>query len=82
MASSALVTRSPPDETREPFACQRRDVRDNGAGTPDGTVRAGAGLMNMRDRLATLTGDVQISSTPGVGTTVSGRVPTRAQGGV
>jgi signal transduction histidine kinase len=58
----------------------RFSVRDDGAGTPDGTVRAGAGLMNMRDRLATLTGDIRISSTPGVGTTVSGRVPTRAQG--
>jgi signal transduction histidine kinase len=32
----------------------------------------GTGLQNMRDRLATLGGDVGISSTPGAGTTVSG----------
>jgi signal transduction histidine kinase len=30
----------------------------------------------MRDRLAAVGGDVDVSSTPGVGTTVRGRVPT------
>jgi signal transduction histidine kinase len=51
-------------------------VRDDGSGTADGTVVAGAGMTNMRDRLAAVGGDVTVSSTPGVGTTVRGWVPT------
>jgi signal transduction histidine kinase len=54
----------------------RFSVRDDGAGTPDGTVRAGAGITNMRDRLAAVGGDVEVSSMPGHGIEVRGRVPT------
>ena len=57
----------------------RFSVRDDGAGTPDGTVRAGAGLTNMRDRLEAIGGDVAVRSTPGAGTVVRGRVPASAQ---
>jgi signal transduction histidine kinase len=54
----------------------RFSVRDDGAGTPDGAVRAGAGITNMQDRLAAVGGHVAVVSTPGVGTVVRGRVPT------
>ena len=61
-------------------AALRFSVRDDGAGTPDGTIRAGNGLTNMRDRVAALGGDIQITTIPHVGTTVSGSVPTRGGG--
>jgi signal transduction histidine kinase len=60
----------------------RFSVRDDGAGTRDGTVRAGAGITNMRDRLAAVGGEVSITSTPGVGTIVRGQVPTPPQAAV
>jgi signal transduction histidine kinase len=57
----------------------RFSVRDDGAGAHDGSVRPGAGMTNMHDRLAAVGGDVSVSSTPGVGTTVRGHVPTGPQ---
>jgi signal transduction histidine kinase len=57
----------------------RFSVRDDGAGTPDGCVRPGAGITNMQDRLAALGGDASVTSTSGVGTVVRGRVPIPAQ---
>ncbi|HEX4718516.1 MAG TPA: sensor histidine kinase [Thermoleophilaceae bacterium] len=56
----------------------RFSVRDDGAGTADGRVRAGAGITNMRDRLAAFGGDVVVSSKPGHGMEVRGRMPTAA----
>ncbi len=53
-------------------------VRDDGAGADGGVLRPGVGVTNMRDRLATLGGELQLSSTPGVGTLVSGWLPTGA----
>jgi signal transduction histidine kinase len=55
----------------------RFSVRDDGAGTP--SLRAGAGITNMRDRLAAVGGDVEVASTPRVGTVVRGSVPTLGQ---
>ena len=52
----------------------RFTVRDDGPGAV-GLV-AGAGITNMRDRLAALGGEVDVSSTPDVGTVVRGAVPT------
>jgi signal transduction histidine kinase len=60
----------------------RFSVRDDGAGTRDGRIHAGAGITNMHDRLAAIGGEVQVTSTPGVGTMVRGRVPSRAQSAV
>jgi signal transduction histidine kinase len=60
----------------------RFSVRDDGAGAPDGAIHAGAGITNMHDRLAAVGGGVEVTSTPRVGTVVSGCVPTRAQAGV
>ena len=52
----------------------RFSVRDDGAGTA--AIEPGAGVTNMRDRLAALGGYVDVTSKPGVGTVVRGRVPT------
>ncbi|HZN43343.1 MAG TPA: ATP-binding protein [Actinomycetota bacterium] len=49
-------------------------VRDDGVGFDAASTTSGSGLQNMRDRLAAFGGDVGISSTPGAGTTVSGRL--------
>jgi signal transduction histidine kinase len=56
----------------------RFSVRDDGVGTADGHVQAGAGITNMRDRLAAVGGEVVVRSTPGHGMEVRGRVPTAA----
>ena len=56
-----------------PLGELRFSVRDDGAGTD--ALRAGAGITNMQDRLAAVGGEVTVSSTPGVGTDVRGRVP-------
>jgi signal transduction histidine kinase len=53
----------------------RFSVRDDGAGVPDGEVHAGAGITNMRDRVAAVGGEVVITSIPGAGTLVRGRLP-------
>jgi signal transduction histidine kinase len=58
-------------------------LRDEGPGfdpLPDGVVPpggAGAGLLNMADRMAALGGSLSIASAPGRGTTVTGRAPLR-----
>jgi signal transduction histidine kinase len=51
------------------------EVRDDGAGFDRSVVAPGAGLTNMQDRLAALGGEVDVRSTPGAGTVVSGRIP-------
>jgi signal transduction histidine kinase len=53
----------------------RFSLRDDGAGAPGDRIRPGAGLTNMRDRIGALGGVVDVTSVPGVGTTVQGRVP-------
>ncbi len=52
-------------------------IADDGAGFDPATVRRGAGLTNMRDRLEALGGALVITSEPGAGTTLAGSVPTR-----
>jgi signal transduction histidine kinase len=54
-------------------------VRDDGGGASTDTLRPGAGLTNMSDRLRAVGGDVFFTSAPGVGTTVRGRVPVSGQ---
>jgi signal transduction histidine kinase len=56
----------------------RFSVKDDGAGAPRGVLRVGAGLTSMHDRLAAVSGELSVRSTPGVGTVVRGRVPVQA----
>ncbi|MGH2766452.1 MAG: histidine kinase, partial [Actinomycetota bacterium] len=50
-------------------------VEDDGRGFDPATTPHGAGLQNMADRLEALDGSVEVRSTPGQGTTVTGRIP-------
>jgi signal transduction histidine kinase len=56
----------------------RFSVRDDGGGAAGGELRPGFGITNMQDRVAAVGGDVQVVSTPRVGTLVRGSVPTQA----
>jgi len=56
------------------------EVRDDGGGFDTAVSPAGAGLVNMRDRLAALGGELTVTSEPGEGTTVVGSLPVRALG--
>jgi signal transduction histidine kinase len=53
----------------------RFSVRDDGAG--EAAIEEGAGITNMRDRLAAIGGGVDVASRPGVGTVVRGHAPAR-----
>jgi signal transduction histidine kinase len=50
-------------------------VSDDGQGFDSAITVRGSGLQNMADRLAALGGDLDVSSKPGQGTTVTGVVP-------
>jgi len=50
-------------------------VTDDGAGFDTTTATCGTGLPGMADRLAAAGGTLRISSAPGTGTTISGRLP-------
>jgi signal transduction histidine kinase len=51
------------------------EVRDDGVGFDPSVNGNGTGLAGMRDRLAVLGGDAELTSAPGRGTVVRGRVP-------
>ena len=51
------------------------EVRDDGEGFDTEQAAGGAGLVNMHDRLAAVGGVMDVTSMPGRGTTVSGRIP-------
>jgi signal transduction histidine kinase len=53
----------------------RFEVRDNGPGGDEDAFEHGAGVQNMRDRIAAVDGTLRIVSLQGLGTVVSGRVP-------
>jgi signal transduction histidine kinase len=50
-------------------------VQDDGKGFDAARVPRGSGLQNMGDRLEALGGSLEVSSVPGQGTTIEGRVP-------
>ena len=54
------------------------EVVDDGPGFEPDRVRPGAGLTNMRDRLAAVGGELTLGSAPGTGTYVSGVIPAQA----
>ena len=51
------------------------EVGDDGAGFDQGRARAGHGLVNMADRVGAVGGELTVTSVPGAGTTVRGRIP-------
>jgi signal transduction histidine kinase len=53
-------------------------VADDGSGFDVGTTARGAGLQNMADRVEAAGGSLEVRSTPGRGTTVTGRIPVAA----
>lgn len=50
-------------------------VSDDGVGFDVEAVSDGQGLINVRDRLGALGGSAELTSSPGHGTTVTGRIP-------
>lgn len=54
----------------------RFEVRDDGPGFDPSTTATGEGMQIMTDRVAALRGELHVESSPGHGTTVSGRLPT------
>jgi signal transduction histidine kinase len=53
----------------------RFEVRDDGVGFDASNGHGGAGLANIRDRLAAVGGQLELDSSAGRGTVVLGRVP-------
>jgi signal transduction histidine kinase len=53
----------------------RFSVTDDGPGFPKDRTRLGAGMINMRDRMAAVGGELKIRSAPGQGTNISGKIP-------
>ena len=51
------------------------EVRDDGSGFDPGRTGRGTGLQGMTDRLEALGGRLEVTSAPGSGTTVVGRIP-------
>jgi signal transduction histidine kinase len=54
------------------------EVRDDGVGFDPGVTGMGTGLQGMTDRLGALGGTVNVTSSPGAGTTVRGSLPIEA----
>ncbi len=57
------------------------EVQDDGPGFDPATARGGGGFVSMRDRAGALGGELEVTSAPGAGTVVRGRVPTTAGAG-
>jgi signal transduction histidine kinase len=53
-------------------------VSDDGSGFDPSHANGGAGITNMRDRLAAVGGDLHVESSPGHGTRISGVIPAEA----
>jgi signal transduction histidine kinase len=58
----------------------RFEVSDDGVGFDPAGSSHGSGLQGIADRLAALDGEIEVSSTPGSGTTVAGAIPVHGQG--
>ncbi len=63
------------DDRRLSFA-----IRDDGAGFDVERTDAGAGLVNIHDRVAVAGGELEVRSRVGAGTTVTARIPLRGPG--
>ncbi len=74
------VAKHAPDSSSVSIALSRNgdlrfEVRDDGPGFLVEDVEPGDGLMNMRDRMAAVDGNLDIRSSPGAGTAVIGNIP-------
>jgi signal transduction histidine kinase len=74
------VAKHAPDATSVSISLSRNgdlgfEVRDDGPGFPVADGITGHGLVNMRDRMAAVGGELKIRSTPGAGTAVIGTIP-------
>jgi signal transduction histidine kinase len=78
VAKHARGARSVHIELRDADSALSFSVSDDGPGIGDRGVRIGAGMINMRDRMATVGGRLIVQSAPGQGTRVSGRIPLSA----
>ena len=67
------------DVAAEP-GCVRLLVRDDGKGFDTSERTSGFGLLGMQERVALLDGELSVSSSPGKGTTVTGRIPVHVAG--
>jgi signal transduction histidine kinase len=67
-ASAAVIEVSESDALR-------MEVRDDGAGFDPAAVVGGVGFTSMRDRLAAVSGELEITSSPGRGTRVTAVIP-------
>jgi signal transduction histidine kinase len=56
----------------------RVEVRDDGAGFDPASVVGGVGFTSMRDRMAAVSGELEITSSPGHGTRVTACIPLSA----
>jgi signal transduction histidine kinase len=52
-------------------------VADDGSGFDVASTAKGSGLQNMADRVDALGGSIEVASSPGRGTTITGRIPVR-----
>ena len=68
-ASAARVTLRPDGQ------CLAFTVEDDGTGFDPATTPRGTGLQGISDRLGALGGSAEVTSAPGRGTRVTGRVP-------
>jgi signal transduction histidine kinase len=59
----------------------RFEIADDGRGFDPARLDHAHGITDMRDRVAAVGGELSITSAPGAGTVVSGRVPIRDPGG-
>jgi signal transduction histidine kinase len=51
------------------------EISDSGRGFDPKDTWQGSGIVNMRDRIGALGGELQVHTAPGRGTTVRGRIP-------
>jgi len=78
VAKHAREARSARIELREANRVLSFSVSDDGPGLSESEARVGAGMLNMRDRMATVGGKLTVQSRPGQGTRISGRIPLAA----
>ena len=58
----------------------RFEIRDDGRGFDTSATSYGTGLQGIADRLAALGGELVVTSAPGDGTAVAGRLPVSGSG--